>query len=84
MGLSERTLNRWRAEGDQVTTDKRLEATPVGRTQPRRTVPEPTNFTATGPNQVYTWDISYCPSAVKGQHWYLYLILDLYSRQLDN
>lgn len=29
MGLSERTLKRWRAEGDQVTADKRLEATPV-------------------------------------------------------
>lgn len=53
-----------------------------GRTQPRQTVPEPTSFTATGPNQVYTWDISYCPSAVKGQHWYLYLILDVYSRKI--
>ena len=53
-----------------------------GRTQPRQPMPEPTSFTATGPNQVYTWDISYCPSAVKGQHWYLYLILDVYSRKI--
>ncbi len=53
-----------------------------GRTQPRQTVARPTSFTATDPNQVYTWDISYCPSAVKGQHWYLYLILDLYSRKI--
>jgi putative transposase len=49
---------------------------------PRRKVPEPTSFTATGPNQVWSWDISYCPSAVRGQHWYLYLVLDIYSRKI--
>lgn len=53
-----------------------------GRMKPRRKVPEPTSFTATGPNQVWTWDISYCPSAVRGQHWYLYLVLDIYSRKI--
>ena len=53
-----------------------------GRSQPPRQVPEPTSFTATGPNQVYSWDISYCPSTVKGLFWYLYLILDVYSRKI--
>lgn len=53
-----------------------------GRMQPTRKVSEPTSFTATGPNQVYTWDISYCPSAIRGQHWYLYLILDVFSRKI--
>ena len=53
-----------------------------GRANKRQKRPEPTTFIATGPNQVYTWDISYCPSAVKGQHWYLYLILDVYSRKI--
>ena len=53
-----------------------------GRANKRQSHPGPTTFTATGPNQVYTWDISYCPSAVKGQHWYLYLILDVYSRKI--
>lgn len=53
-----------------------------GRMKPARKAPEPTSFTATGPNQVWSWDISYCPSLVKGQHWYLYLILDLYSRKI--
>lgn len=48
---------------------------------PRKVTP-PTSFTATGPNQVWTWDISYCPSLVRGQHWYLYLILDIYSRKI--
>lgn len=53
-----------------------------GRTKPARKVSEPTSFTATGPNQVWSWDISYCPSVVRGQHWYLYLILDIYSRKI--
>lgn len=41
-----------------------------------------TSFTASGPNQLWSWDISYCPSAVRGEHWYLYLILDVYSRKI--
>ena len=53
-----------------------------GRMKPPRKIPEPTSFTATDPNQVWTWDISYCPSAVRGQHWYLYLIVDIYSRKI--
>ncbi|MBO1520766.1 DDE-type integrase/transposase/recombinase [Oceanisphaera pacifica] len=48
---------------------------------PRKATP-PTSFIATGPNQVWTWDISYCPSLVRGQYWYLYLILDIYSRKI--
>jgi len=53
-----------------------------GRMKPPRKVAEPTSFTATGPDQVWTWDISYCPSVVRGQHWYLYLIMDIYSRKI--
>lgn len=53
-----------------------------GRMKPPRQVPQPTSFTATGPNQVWSWDISYCPSVVRGQHWYLYLIMDIYSRKI--
>ena len=53
-----------------------------GRANKRQKRPEPDTFIANGPNQVYTWDISCMPSAVKGQHWYLYLILDIYSRKI--
>ena len=38
-----------------------------GRMKPPRKVPEPTSFTATGPNQVWTWDISYCVPGVRGE-----------------
>lgn len=45
--------------------------------QPRR---EPVTHTATAPNQVWTWDVTWLPSTVKGQFFYLYLVEDLYSR----
>lgn len=38
-----------------------------GRAQPPRTVPQPTAWVATGPNQVWTWDITFLPSAIRGQ-----------------
>lgn len=52
-----------------------------GRAQPPRRVPAPTSHCAAGPNQVWSWDITYLPSAVKGQYWYLYLFEDIYSRK---
>ncbi len=37
---------------------------------------------ATGPNQVWCWDITWLPGPAKGIYYYLYLILDLYSRKV--
>lgn len=37
---------------------------------------------ATQPNQVWMWDITWLPGAIKGFYFYLYLILDLYSRKI--
>ncbi len=37
---------------------------------------------ATGPNQVWMWDITYLNGPVKGIFYYLYLISDLYSRDI--
>lgn len=37
---------------------------------------------ATGPNQVYSWDISYLQSSVRGLFYYLYVILDVWSRKI--
>lgn len=47
---------------------------------PSRRRPEP--LTATGPNQLWSWDITYLASAVKGQFFFLYLFLDLFSRKI--
>ncbi len=41
-----------------------------------------TTHSATSPNQVWMWDISWLNGAVKGMYYYLYLILDLYSRKI--
>ncbi len=37
---------------------------------------------ATGPNQVWSWDITYLRSPVRGSFYYLYLILDVWSRKI--
>ena len=37
---------------------------------------------ATGPNQVWMWDITYLNGPIKGLHYYLYLITDLFSRKI--
>jgi len=38
---------------------------------------------ATGPNQVWMWDITWLPGPVKGMYYYLYMIIDLFSRKVD-
>jgi putative transposase len=53
----------------------RAAARPARRRGPRR-------HRATGPNQVWTWDITYLPSTVRGRFFYLYLVVDLYSRKV--
>ena len=37
---------------------------------------------ASAPNQLWCWDISFLPGPVKGFYFYLYLILDVYSRKV--
>ncbi len=43
---------------------------------------KPTAYVAYGPNQVWTWDITYLPSQVQGLYFYLYLIVDIFSRKI--
>jgi len=52
-----------------------------GRAHPPRKVKLPTTHTATAANTVWSWDITYLPSPVRGQYYYLYLFEDLYSRK---
>lgn len=52
------------------------------KAKPVRQIKKPRALTATGPNQIYTWDISYLPTQVKGLFLYLYLVMDIYSRKI--
>ncbi len=42
----------------------------------------PPTLRATGPNQVYSWDITYLKSPIKGAFYYLYLFVDIWSRKV--
>lgn len=43
---------------------------------------KPKAHIATGPNQVWSWDITYLRTAVRGQFYYLYLAVDVWSRKI--
>jgi transposase InsO family protein len=43
---------------------------------------KPMELTATAPNQIWTWDITYLPGPTKGIFFYLYMVIDLYSRKV--
>jgi transposase InsO family protein len=42
----------------------------------------PKGFCATGPNQVWTWDITWLPASIRGMFFYLYMIVDVFSRKI--
>ena len=52
-----------------------------GRSKAPKSKPISTHV-ATGPNQVWCWDITWLPGSAKGFYYYLYLILDLFSRKV--
>jgi transposase InsO family protein len=43
---------------------------------------KPRALKAVKPNQLYSWDITYLPTLIKGNYFYLYLILDVFSRKI--
>jgi putative transposase len=57
----------------QITRVLRARKTPV------RTKPE---LVATAPNQVWCWDITWLESRTKGRYFFLYMIIDMYSRKV--
>lgn len=43
---------------------------------------KPHAYEATRANQVWSWDISYLPTNVRGLYFYLYMIVDVFSRKI--
>lgn len=52
------------------------------RTRPKRRHTQPSPLTASRPNMVWSWDITYLKSQVRGAYYYLYLHVDLFSRRI--
>ena len=67
------TIYRLLAENMQVRERRRLAR------HPARAVPE---LVATGPSQVYTWDITKLAGPVKGKYFDCYVMIDIYSRYI--
>jgi putative transposase len=42
----------------------------------------PKEYVATAANQVWSWDITYLKSSVRGRFYYLYLVVDVFSRMI--
>ena len=42
----------------------------------------PKDLVARKPNEVWSWDITYLNSAIRGAYYYLYLVEDIYSRKI--
>ncbi len=52
------------------------------RQSSRAPLPKPAELVATGPEQIWSWDITFMGAAVRGQFWYLYMFLDVWSRKI--
>ena len=139
MGLSARTIIRWRQQGDgqdqrkgplttpanKLSNQERQQilgtanSTPFRDLSPKQIVPkladrgvylasestfyrvlkeqkmlihrqaskpavmnQPKEYVATGPCQVWSWDITYLRTSVKGLFFYLYMVVDVWSRKI--
>jgi putative transposase len=53
-----------------------------GPERPRQQRSKPRALSASTPNQLFSWDITYLPTLVTGIYFYLYLFLDIFSRKI--
>jgi len=51
-------------------------------TRPARKIHKPRALAASAPNQIYSWDITYLPTTIRGSYFYLYLFMDIFSRKI--
>jgi len=48
----------------------------------RRSTAVPTSHSATGPGQLWSWDVTWLASPTRGIFYYLYLVVDVWSRKI--
>lgn len=52
------------------------------RSKPPQPRHRPRELVATGPNQVWSWDITYLRTPIRGRYFFLYLLVDVWSRKI--
>jgi transposase InsO family protein len=62
-------------KAENMLTYRRAEKPGQSRSKPRA-------LQATQPNQLFSWDITYLPTEVKGLYFYLYMFIDIFSRKV--
>jgi transposase InsO family protein len=63
-----------------LNAEKQLTHRHRSRTAHKRS--KPRALSATMPNQLFSWDITYLPTLIKGSYFYLYLFMDIFSRKV--
>jgi putative transposase len=53
-----------------------------GRARPAQARHKPRALSATAPEQLFSWDITYLPTRILGAYFYLYLFIDIFSRKI--
>jgi putative transposase len=53
-----------------------------GAERPAKPRSKPRALSATAPDELFSWDITYLPTQVKGIYFYLYLFMDIFSRKI--
>ena len=87
VGLPRRLCRSWLTEGciwtqNRAFTESCEQPHHRGKARAPRPVTKPTGYQATGPNQVWSWDITYLAAAILGRFYRLYLVMDIYSRKI--
>ena len=59
---------------ERMLSHRRKSKPPIKREKP--------SLVATGPDQVYSWDITWLKTDVQGIYYYLYMIIDIWSRMI--
>ena len=71
---SESTFYRVLRKNDQLHHRGKEEQSRGGKSAPV--------LKSSGPNEVYSWDITYLKTEIRGQFYYLYLMMDIWSRKI--
>jgi len=77
-------------QGEYVASESTMyrilrEEKQMGHREPSRAPSKPyrpQQYAATGPNQVWSWDITYLRTPVRGMFFYLYVVMDIWSRKV--